>query len=114
VAARGGLHVILTEYNDAKRIDRQLVGRSARQGDPGSAEVIVALDDELFASHAPRLVAWVRAMASARGQVSRPVLAMLQWVAQGQVERIHREARENTIKQDRRLVQMLSFSGRGE
>ena len=48
VSEAGGLHVILTEYHESRRIDRQLFGRCARQGDPGSYESIVALDDELF------------------------------------------------------------------
>ena len=47
-ASAGGLHVILTEYHESRRIDRQLFGRAGRQGDPGSYESIVALDDELF------------------------------------------------------------------
>jgi preprotein translocase subunit SecA len=56
VADRGGLHVILTEYSDSRRIDRQLYGRAGRQGDPGSAEDIVALDDAPFRRFAPRAV----------------------------------------------------------
>src|SRR6185437_5110000 len=48
VRVAGGLHVILTEYHEPRRIDRQLFGRAGRQGDPGSYESIVALDDELF------------------------------------------------------------------
>jgi len=48
VAALGGLHVLGTERHDAKRIDRQLQGRSARQGDPGSCQFFLALDDELL------------------------------------------------------------------
>ena len=43
----GGLHVILTERHAAYRIDRQLFGRAGRQGDPGSARVILSLEDEL-------------------------------------------------------------------
>ncbi|MCZ6475172.1 MAG: prepilin peptidase, partial [Gammaproteobacteria bacterium] len=42
VAALGGLHVIATERNEAKRIDRQLFGRCGRQGDPGSFEEILS------------------------------------------------------------------------
>lgn len=44
----GGLHVIATEMHSSARIDRQLIGRSARQGDPGSYQFFLSLDDELF------------------------------------------------------------------
>ena len=44
VQENGGLHVILTELHAAQRIDRQLEGRSARQGDPGSFEMILRLE----------------------------------------------------------------------
>jgi len=44
----GGLHVICTEMHDAARIDRQLSGRCARQGDPGTFRQFLALDDELL------------------------------------------------------------------
>ena len=44
----GGLHVIGTEHHDARRIDNQLRGRSGRQGDPGSSQFYVALEDELM------------------------------------------------------------------
>ena len=111
VAARGGLHVMLTEYHESRRVDRQLFGRSARQGDPGSGEAIVALDDELFAAHAPRLARWL----SSRG---RPVGAAWLWllrrVAQSAAERRNRGAREASLRQDRRYARLLAFTGRGE
>jgi preprotein translocase subunit SecA len=44
----GGLHVIGTERHEAKRIDNQLRGRSGRQGDSGSAQLFVSLEDELM------------------------------------------------------------------
>ena len=44
----GGLHVIGTGPNSSKRIDRQLIGRAARQGQPGSAQFFVSATDELF------------------------------------------------------------------
>ena len=44
VAARGGLHIISCQSNAAQRLDRQLAGRGARQGDAGSVECIVSLD----------------------------------------------------------------------
>ena len=48
VNERGGLHVILTEFHESARVDRQLFGRSARQGNAGSAEAVTAVGDELF------------------------------------------------------------------
>ncbi|MEO0416171.1 MAG: hypothetical protein AAF226_14585, partial [Verrucomicrobiota bacterium] len=51
--ANGGLHVIQVERNDSKRIDRQLVGRGARQGQPGSAQSFVCADDYLLKTYSP-------------------------------------------------------------
>ena len=48
VVELGGLHVVGTEHHDARRIDNQLRGRSGRQGDPGSSQFYVALEDELM------------------------------------------------------------------
>lgn len=47
VKEQGGLHVIIAEANDFSRIDRQLLGRSARQGDPGSVQRFFAMDEDL-------------------------------------------------------------------
>ena len=44
----GGLHIIGTERHEARRIDNQLRGRSGRQGDPGSTQFYVALDDDII------------------------------------------------------------------
>ncbi len=48
VRALGGLHIIGTERHEARRIDNQLRGRSGRQGDPGSTQFFIGLDDELM------------------------------------------------------------------
>jgi len=50
VKKAGGLHVILTEIHENERIDWQLIGRGARQGDPGSYRIFVAMDDEILES----------------------------------------------------------------
>ncbi len=52
---KGGLHVILTEMHAARRIDRQFIGRAGRQGDPGSAQSFLSLQDELITLYTKRL-----------------------------------------------------------
>jgi preprotein translocase subunit SecA len=53
VRDRGGLHVLGTERHEARRIDRQLAGRGGRQGDPGSSQFFLSLEDELLESLGP-------------------------------------------------------------
>lgn len=48
VVASGGLHVIGTERHEARRIDNQLRGRAGRQGDPGSSQFYVSMEDDLM------------------------------------------------------------------
>lgn len=48
VSSIGGLHIIGTERHENRRIDHQLRGRAGRQGDPGSSQFILSLEDELF------------------------------------------------------------------
>ncbi len=48
VLASGGLHVLGTERHESRRIDNQLRGRSGRQGDPGSSQFFVSLEDDLM------------------------------------------------------------------
>lgn len=57
---RGGLHVICTEPYESHRVDRQLIGRGARQGQPGSAQMFVSAEDELLAQHGATLVSRIR------------------------------------------------------
>lgn len=48
VVATGGLHILGTERHESRRIDNQLRGRAGRQGDPGSSQFFVSLDDEIM------------------------------------------------------------------
>lgn len=54
IGKAGGLAVIGTERHEARRIDRQLIGRSARQGDPGTGQFFLSLEDELLEALGPR------------------------------------------------------------
>ncbi|MFO1490980.1 MAG: hypothetical protein U1F87_08740 [Kiritimatiellia bacterium] len=61
IAESGGLHVLATEFHEAGRVDRQLYGRSGRQGDPGSAITFGSLEDELAVRYVP---GWIRRQAA--------------------------------------------------
>jgi preprotein translocase subunit SecA len=114
VRAAGGLHVILSEFHDAARIDRQLFGRAGRQGDPGSCEAIVALDDELFVAHALPWLGWLRGQAAADGLLPPALGRLLLRLAQGAAERQNSRIRQQTMEQDKRVEKSLAFAGRGE
>ena len=65
----GGLHVIGTERHEARRIDRQLRGRCARQGDPGSSHFFISLEDDLMRLFgSDRIVKYMEKMGLEEGQ----------------------------------------------
>ena len=70
LAARGGLHVILAECHESARIDRQLIGRCARQGDPGSAQTFVSAEDSLIQRFGPWLAESMRRHGDSLGEVA--------------------------------------------
>ena len=110
VAQRGGLHVIATELNDSARIDRQLFGRCARQGDLGSCQAILAIGEDLVASFMPVAAARLRHLHRLPRWLGRLVFAAAQWRA----ERAHSRARRDLLDLDDYLGDILAFSGRGE
>jgi len=63
----GGLHVIAAEHNLSPRVDRQLSGRAARQGNPGSSQFFVSMQDELVQID-EELVAWMEKTADNTGE----------------------------------------------
>ncbi len=115
VAEAGGLHVVLTEFHDSGRVDRQLYGRAGRQGDPGSCEAMVSLDDELFQKYARRWVALIRRFpVAANGERSGRVAARLGRIAQGRAERRDAEIRRITVRNEEQTARTLAFAGRPE
>ncbi|WP_181178996.1 DEAD/DEAH box helicase [Methylibium rhizosphaerae] len=105
----GGLHVILTEFHESPRVDRQLFGRAGRQGDAGTARAIVCSADEVFKP----LAGWQRRLLGVAG--SRHQRWLLRWwlsLAQGSAEAQALRARMQTLKQDRELSRTLGFAGK--
>ncbi|MNC86117.1 preprotein translocase subunit SecA [compost metagenome] len=107
--------MLATERHDARRIDRQLFGRGGRQGDPGSFQAIVSLEDEIvrdvFKGHALRLCRRFR-------RSGRPLAAwfgtLLVGAAQAVAERRHAGVRNELLRIDDQLSDLLAFTGRPE
>jgi preprotein translocase subunit SecA len=115
VGEAGGLHVIATERHDARRIDRQLFGRAGRQGDPGSCEAIVSLEDEIVAQHLARPIARALSRLAAPGSPLPGAMARFAVDrAQRAAERDNARVRRELLKIDDQLSDMLAFSGRSE
>ena len=98
----GGLHVIGTERHEARRIDRQLRGRCARQGDPGSSHFFIALEDDLMRLFgSARIVKVMEKMGMEEGQeLEHPLLNRSIEQAQKRVEQQHFQARKRTLEYD--------------
>jgi preprotein translocase subunit SecA len=112
IAELGGLHVIASEKHEARRIDRQLFGRGGRQGDPGSYQAVVSLEDEFVQQYyGPRFLG---IFTRRNKPLPRLLGKLLVARAQGAAERHHSRLRRELLRQDDSLSDMLAFSGRGE
>jgi preprotein translocase subunit SecA len=113
VAQMGGLHVIATERHEAGRVDRQLFGRCARQGDPGSAQAFVSLEDELLARHAPHLSAVLRRrFGRTDREISSASTRHVFNLAQRKAQRMALRQRKGVLQTDNWLDEYLGFAGR--
>ena len=115
VAEKGGLHVIATERHESRRVDRQLFGRSARQGDPGTAVAILSAADDLFERHVPVMVR--RALRQAAAHRLPGLVALASGavaMAQANAQSRARKMRAAVLRSDQWLDEGLSFAGRPE
>ena len=99
VAEMGGLHVIATEPHGSGRVDRQLFGRAARQGDPGVAQMFASADDDLLKRHADKIRKRWRAIGAGR------VIG----IAQARAEKLARFNRKQVLRSDDWMDQSLPF-----
>jgi len=116
VTELGGLHVIATEHHEARRIDRQLFGRCGRQGDPGSCEFIVSLEDELIVMYGNTLLKGLTALilTASGGFMLSPLGPLLFRRAQKSAERLHARIRNDLLNFDEQISDSLAFTGRME
>jgi preprotein translocase subunit SecA len=99
VAEIGGLHVISTEPHGSGRVDRQLFGRAARQGDPGCAQLFACAEDDIFIRHAKHTRKFWRGIGAKR----------LINYAQNKAERLARFNRKQVLKSDDWMDQAVPF-----
>lgn len=102
VAGLGGLHVIGTSRHQSRRIDRQLRGRCARQGDPGSSKFYVSFEDSLMRLFATtRITALIQKHRPPEGEpVSATLLTRAIETAQKRIEQRNYTMRKHTLEFD--------------
>ena len=105
----GGLHVIVSEPNESSRIDRQLIGRAARQGDPGSARIFATPKDETF-----RIGLNLSQLKQLQKSVEKEdTRGLAKWIklAQARIARDHREQRARLMAVESRTHTQMRTLG---
>jgi preprotein translocase subunit SecA len=102
VAGMGGLHVLGTERHESRRIDNQLRGRCGRQGDPGSSQFFLSLEDDLMRIFAPERVSRIlERLGMTEGQeISHGMVTRAIERAQKKVEARNFDIRKNLLEYD--------------
>jgi len=114
VADIGGLHVIATERHESSRIDRQLFGRCARQGDPGSAQAFISTEDELIQLFVPAPLLKLVSTSVEKGAPGAQLIAECSLIyAQKAAQRLAFQQRRRVLQMDTWLEEALSFTGSG-
>lgn len=111
VAETGGLHVIVTELHDSARIDRQLMGRCGRQGDPGTVRQYMSLDDDVIRTgFGPDTAERMEKLGKQSGSTPQGYLGLLKR-AQRKVERRHLQDRMILLHHEKERKKMQAEMG---
>jgi preprotein translocase subunit SecA len=111
VAELGGLHVIGTERHEARRIDRQLSGRCARQGDPGVSQFFISLDDEIVEAYGEKPAARIRKRLGGTGELTSVRMRRFFVAAQRKKERQHFRDRKLLMHYEKQRAEMRKNMG---
>jgi preprotein translocase subunit SecA len=111
VTDAGGLHVLGTERHDAKRVDRQLIGRAGRQGDPGSGQFFLSLEDELLEALGPKRQKALQELGRRGGDEDWDRFAPLFEVAQKKMEKKHYRQRLDLMFSEKQRMETLEDLG---
>jgi preprotein translocase subunit SecA len=101
----GGLHVIGLERHESARIDRQLIGRAARQGQPGSAQFFLSLEDDILARFGGGIAEKLAALTHRDGELPASTAAHF-LRAQRKLEASDRESRRSLAEYDKWLDEL--------
>ncbi len=113
VVQRGGLHVILSEPHESRRLDRQLIEQCGRQGTPGSHELFLSLDDEIVQNFGPGYLIGLCKLVKSLFQVMTSNLGDKVVVqTQFSMERYYSKLRVRLAELDKQMDKILAFSGR--
>lgn len=109
----GGMHVIGVEFHESQRIDRQLLGRAGRQGDPGSGRFFVSADDAILDRFGRRLQRQMRRMPHENGELHVDLSQEFRAV-QRTAERAARLQRRQMMAMDDWVDETLAALGHGD
>ncbi len=115
VLLAGGLHILGTERHESRRIDNQLRGRSGRQGDPGSSQFYLALDDDLLRIFGgEKITPWMERLGLEEGEaIEHKMISRAIENAQGKVESRNFDIRKHLLEYDDVMnKQRQAFYGR--
>jgi preprotein translocase subunit SecA len=115
VSEISGLHIVELAKNDVRRIDRQLFGRCARQGDPGSVEAILSLQDPFFHNfYSETIIELLSKLCVDKQYLTKQLGKLIIRFPQLIHERKQRQIRKQVLKFDRSVESFLEFTGRFE
>jgi len=101
--------VIATERHESRRVDMQLFGRTARQGQQGSAQMMLSLEDEVVRNHSLRwLLQWPKKKINV--WIGSRILLLLYIYFQHCAEKTRSRLRKNILEQDLALSKAMSFT----
>jgi preprotein translocase subunit SecA len=110
IKTQGGLFVLATEMHESPRIDRQLFGRCARQGDPGTVHMVVSIEDDLPRRYLPQHIrAILTILLHFFPRISQPLARELFRYAQYRAENMALKRRSQVLAADAWLDQSISF-----
>jgi len=111
VPEAGGLHVIGTDRHEAERIDRQLAGRAGRQGDPGTAQFFLSLEDQLLEGLGVKRQRKLEALGQSGANRPWGLFRRLFRKAQRRTEAKHYKQRLDLMNYDKQRQEMLQDLG---